>query len=73
MIYTASFVFINGNKPKVGAGDSWLGGSLCRVSFSDEFYALEKLRQLAEAIANGDGDPQEMAIQTLELLDARRA
>ena len=32
--------------------------------------ALEKLRELAEAIADGDGDAQEMAIQTLELLDA---
>lgn len=69
MRYTAVFEF-DGEAPAVGAGDGWKGGKLCAVSFSDEFFALEKLRELAEAIADGDGDPQEMAIQTLELLTA---
>jgi len=69
MRYTAVFEF-DGEAPAVSAGDGWIGGKLCAVSFSDEFFALEKLRELAEAIADGDGDPQEMAIQTLELLTA---
>ena len=69
MRYTAVFEF-DGEAPAVSASDGWMGGKLCAVSFADEFFALEKLRELAEAIADGDGDPQEMAIQTLELLTA---
>jgi len=69
MRYTAVFEF-NGEAPAVSANDGWNGGKLCAVSFSDELFALEKLRELAEAIADGDGCPQEMAIQTLELLAA---
>jgi hypothetical protein len=69
MRYTAVFEF-DGAAPGVSAGDGWKGGKLCAVSFSDEFFALEKLREVVEAIADGDGDPQEMAIQTLELLTA---
>ena len=67
MRYTAVFEF-DGEAPAVSASDGWMGGKLCAVSFADEFFALEKLRELAEAIADGDGDAQEMAIQTLELL-----
>jgi hypothetical protein len=68
MRYTAVFEFPAGSVPSVRASDGWLGGTLCAVAFQDEFFALEKLRELAEAIANGDGDAREMAIQTLELL-----
>ena len=67
MRYTAVFEF-EGDPPRIGDADGWKGGKLCAVAFEDEFFALEKLRELAEAIADGDGDAREMAIQTLELL-----
>ena len=69
MRYTAVFEF-EGEPPAINKNDGWKGGKLCAVSFQDDMIALEKLRELAEAIADGDGDAQEMAIQTLELLDA---
>jgi hypothetical protein len=69
MRYTAVFEF-EGRPPSICAKDGWKGGKLCAVAFEDQFFALEKLRELAESIADGDGDPQEMAIQTLELLTA---
>ena len=70
MRYTAVFEF--DEEPAVRAGADWLGGKLCAVAFADEFVALRLLREFAEAIADGEGDPQEMAIQTLERLDEAR-
>ena len=72
MRYTAVFEF-SGEPPRVGRNDTWKGGTLCAISFADELLALAKLRKLAEAIADGDGDAQEMAIHTLELLDEHYA
>lgn len=63
--YTAVFEF-DGYEPYVNRGDTWKGGKLCRVSFSDELVVLDELKKLVEAIAEGEGDPQQMAIQTLE-------
>lgn len=70
MRYTAVFEF--DGAPSVRAADGWLGGRLCTVVFADEVAGYRRLLELVEAIADGDGDPREMAIQTLETLYEER-
>jgi len=67
MRYTAVFEFAE--EPTIKKSDTWLGGTLCIVQFSDVIKELELLRETVEAIAFGDGDAQEMAQQTLDLLN----
>lgn len=72
MRYTSVFEWPNGKDPTISANDGWLGGKLCSVTFADDTFALEKLRELAEDIASGYGNPCEMAIQALDLIEQNR-
>ena len=45
MRYTAVFEFPDGEEPSVGKKDTWLGGELCVLQFSDALEELEKLRE----------------------------
>lgn len=67
--YTVVFEF--DEEPKIKGNDSWLGGKLCIVQFSDALKELEILRGVVEAIAFGDddGDPYTLAQQTLDILN----
>jgi len=69
MRYTAVFEFAE--EPTIKKSDTWLGGTLCIVQFSDALKELEILRGVVEAIAFGDddGDPYSLAQQTLDLLN----
>ncbi len=67
MRYTAVFEFAE--EPTIKRSDSWNGGKLITIQFSDAIKELELLRETVEAIAFGDGDAQEMAQQTLDLLN----
>lgn len=49
MRYTAVFEFPEGIAPAVGVNDSWLGGKICAVQFSDALYELEKANAVIEA------------------------
>ena len=47
MRYTAVFEF-EGEAPRIGASDTWKGGKICAVSFSDALDELEILRDAAQ-------------------------
>lgn len=49
MRYTAVFEFKEGEEPAIGKGDSWLGGELCAVQFSDALEELEGLQAIRDA------------------------
>jgi hypothetical protein len=62
MKYTAVFDFEN--EPTIKASDSWLGGKLCVIQFSDALDELNKLEEKMEAIQNWydtDGSVEELS------------
>jgi len=69
MRYTAVFEF--DEEPTIKRADSWKGGKLITIQFSDALKELEILRGVVEAIAFGDdnGDPYSLAQQTLDLIN----
>lgn len=50
MRYTVVFEFPDGEEPAVGKKDTWLGGDLCAVQFSDALSDLEKLQRDMETL-----------------------
>ena len=50
MRYTAVFEFEK--EPNIKKSDSWLGGSLCVINFSDALAELDTLNERMEAIEN---------------------